>query len=346
MPRPLNGRVGRSAGVAEHRVARHRFAIRLSHTTALTRASALFCVVALALAGAPTIALAQPSTASLADTRAAIDATAGRWFAVQRESGSLDLRIEMLTKTLAQAERRVEQLRELANARVVNLYETGTQALSGLLGGDPLEVGRRAELIGQANAAGQVTIDRFESSIADLTARRDALHAARNRQKRLLRDLAARRRALDSELAALQLRSARAAQRTRLATAIQRADLTATTASPTRPAVIEVAATPLPPPVAAIPVPVNTGALSAHHFDPFLVCTRARESGSDYAVVSRDGYYGAYQFSPTTWNVTASHLGRLDLVGVLPSAASPYDQDEMAWSLYQWQGNGPWGGRC
>ena len=57
-------------------------------------------------------------------------------------------------------------------------------------------------------------------------------------------------------------------------------------------------------------------------------------------------YYGAYQFAPTTWNVTASHLGRLDLVGVLPSQASQYDQDEMAWALYQWQGNAPWGGRC
>ena len=26
--------------------------------------------------------------------------------------------------------------------------------------------------------------------------------------------------------------------------------------------------------------------------------------------------------------------------------ASPYDQDEMAWTLYQWQGTGPWGGGC
>jgi hypothetical protein len=39
-------------------------------------------------------------------------------------------------------------------------------------------------------------------------------------------------------------------------------------------------------------------------------------------------------------------MGRLDLVGVLPSTASQYDQDEMAWSLYLWQGTTPWGGRC
>ena len=86
--------------------------------------------------------------------------------------------------------------------------------------------------------------------------------------------------------------------------------------------------------------------MSPHHNDPFLVCTRARESAGDYSVVSSSGYYGAYQFAPTTWDVTSSHAGRLDLVGVLPSAASEYDQDEMAWALYQWQGSAPWGGRC
>jgi hypothetical protein len=87
--------------------------------------------------------------------------------------------------------------------------------------------------------------------------------------------------------------------------------------------------------------------VSPHHNDPFLVCTRAHESGGNYSVVSSSGlYYGAYQFLPSTWTATAAHAGRMDLVGVLPSHASAYDQDEMAWTLYQWQGNGPWGGRC
>ena len=85
----------------------------------------------------------------------------------------------------------------------------------------------------------------------------------------------------------------------------------------------------------------NDGRVSPHHNDPFLVCTRAHESAGNYGVVSSTGYYGAYQFAPTTWDTTAVHAGRHDLVGVLPSLASPYDQDEMAWTLYQWQGNGP-----
>ena len=25
---------------------------------------------------------------------------------------------------------------------------------------------------------------------------------------------------------------------------------------------------------------------------------------------------------------------------------APADQDTIAWALYQWQGKGPWGGRC
>jgi hypothetical protein len=77
------------------------------------------------------------------------------------------------------------------------------------------------------------------------------------------------------------------------------------------------------------------------------VCTRARESGGDYTVVSADGlYYGAYQFLLSTWDATAAHAGRMELVGVVPNQASAYDQDDMAWTLYQWQGKGPWGGRC
>jgi peptidoglycan hydrolase CwlO-like protein len=357
MPRPLNGRVGRSAGVAEHRVAKHRFVRSLSRTTSTTRASALICVVALAIAGAPNVAGAQTSADSLAQTRSAIDNTANQWFAAQREAADLDLQIEARDQTITQAEHRVDHLRGIANARVVELYETNNQALAGVMGGDPLDVGRRAELINQANANGQLSIEAFETSISNLTARRNQLHAVRKTQARTVRELAGERETLDAELASLQLRSAKAAERTQLAATIRKSEETATTASPTRPALLD-QSTPVAPPTTApaeaqTPIapqtsaaPPDSGEVSPHHDEPFLVCTRARESNGEYSVASGNGYYGAYQFSPTTWNVTAAHLGRLDLVGVLPSNASPYDQDEMAWSLYQWQGNSPWGGRC
>ena len=98
---------------------------------------------------------------------------------------------------------------------------------------------------------------------------------------------------------------------------------------------------------AVAPPPPSSGGGGSHHDDPFLVCTRARESHGNYGVVSASGkYYGAYQFALTTWDITASHAGRVDLVGVRPNQAGVSDQDDLAWALYQWQGKGPWGGRC
>jgi hypothetical protein len=55
---------------------------------------------------------------------------------------------------------------------------------------------------------------------------------------------------------------------------------------------------------------------------------------------------GAYQLLQSTWNSAANHAGRLELVGVPPNTASEYDQDDLAWALYQWQGNVPWNGLC
>jgi hypothetical protein len=104
---------------------------------------------------------------------------------------------------------------------------------------------------------------------------------------------------------------------------------------------------PSPPPTQiVVAAPPSRGTYPMHNH-PFLVCTRNRESRGDYGVVSSSGlYYGAYQFLRTTWDVTAIHGGRSDLVGVTPNLASEYDQDDLAWTLYQWQGNSPWGGRC
>jgi len=95
-------------------------------------------------------------------------------------------------------------------------------------------------------------------------------------------------------------------------------------------------------PAPAVPEPVPD--VSQH---PFLVCTRRIESGGNYGAINPSGTYrGAYQFSRSTWDSTARHMGRLDLVGVDPAAAAPRDQDVMALHLYEWQGARPWLGRC
>ena len=326
--------------------------VTLSRTTNRTRVIALACIAALGLTAVPNAASAQESTSSLAATRAAIDATAAQWFAAQRRLNDLDLQIQTLSKTLAPTEARVDRLRELAGARAVELYESNPDGLGSMMGADvmtsdPLEVARRTALISQANRDDQVVVDELEAAIGDLAARRDALQTTRDAQADMLAQLAAKRNELDAQLASLSRRAARAAAGSELASAVRPDTETATTAAPTASQPTVPTETPAPDTQSVEAVPPAHAAVSPHHDDPFLACTRDRESSGNYAAVSSNGYYyGAYQFLPTTWNSVASHAGRLDLVGVLPSHAAAYDQDEMAWALYTWQGNAPWGGRC
>jgi len=73
---------------------------------------------------------------------------------------------------------------------------------------------------------------------------------------------------------------------------------------------------------------------------------RMCESTDNYAINTGNGYFGAYQFGQSTWDNTARHANRLELVGVNPARASVADQDEIAWELFQWQGYRPWENRC
>jgi hypothetical protein len=61
---------------------------------------------------------------------------------------------------------------------------------------------------------------------------------------------------------------------------------------------------------------------------------RQCESGGNYQDNTGNGYYGAYQFSQSTWN-------GLGLSG-LPSQASPATQDQAAKDLQARDGWGAW----
>jgi hypothetical protein len=106
---------------------------------------------------------------------------------------------------------------------------------------------------------------------------------------------------------------------------------------------------PKPAPTTTAPKPAakpqaQTQTQSSGPANGFLACVRQRESHGQYNINTGNGYYGAYQFSQSTWNNTASHAGRGDLVGRAPSSVSPADQDAMAAHLYGWQGRSPWAG--
>lgn len=67
-------------------------------------------------------------------------------------------------------------------------------------------------------------------------------------------------------------------------------------------------------------------------YDPWYP-VRMCESTNNYAINTGNGFYGAYQFTISTWNWVAEIIGRADLIGVRPDLASPTDQDAMADAL-------------
>ena len=91
-------------------------------------------------------------------------------------------------------------------------------------------------------------------------------------------------------------------------------------------------------PTDALPTPVLPLGPSAEQWAALREC----ESGGDYSITNPSGKYrGAYQFDRSTWDSIAERHAPY-LVGVDPAAASPSDQDLVAWALYTERGPGPW----
>jgi septal ring factor EnvC (AmiA/AmiB activator) len=343
MPSPRNGRSGRgrSTGVAEHR----------THT-ALSRGRVLLVALIVALVSAPAAAGAQDGASTgdqIERTRAAIDRVAQRWFEGQQATDRIDAEISALEGEVASAQAHADRVAVIARDRAVEIYMgSGTDFGPVLDSTDALDSARRAELLDRANSESRKVLDEFEVASERLADQRAELERRREEQQQAADQLASEQQELEARLASLQ---AQAAAEAAAATAARARKAAAAPAPSARSAATPAAAprrTSSPPaqPTVAPPPPAPAGT-HPHHDDPFLVCTRQRESRGNYSVVSASGlYHGAYQFLATTWNATASHAGRPELIGVLPSRASAYDQDDMAWTLYQWQGKRPWGGRC
>jgi len=320
---------GRSSGVAEHR---KRTVLTQSIAT---RFIALACVCACVFV--PTAAHAESTQDQIDHTRQKIDDAAQRFFDAQKEKSQIDGGIVQFTREISTAEARVQRLQRIASKRALEIYKQGTVSYVSAVGKSAMDSARRAELMDHADAQANEAINQLNKAAANLRAERSMLVHAQKEQAKAVENVTEERATLDAQLVELQAQAAREARvrPVRRSAPAPRQVAAASTATVSSPA---------PVPTAA---PAAPSGVSPHHDEPFLVCTRRIESGGNYAIVSADGvYYGAYQFLPSTWNATASHAGRLDLIGVLPSQASAYDQDELAWALYQWQGNGPWGGRC
>ena len=69
---------------------------------------------------------------------------------------------------------------------------------------------------------------------------------------------------------------------------------------------------------------------AAGHMQAIAAC----ESGGDYSANTGNGFFGAYQFTQSTWE-SVGGTGN-------PAAASPAEQDRRAAMLYAQQGSSPW----
>jgi hypothetical protein len=279
----------------------------------------------------------QDADATVNALRAEADHAAADYFDALAASQALDTQMTDLEARLPKLAARRHVLLGQAEDRAVAAYKrSGDQLGLIIASGDVLTAARRARWLDRLNQRDNDALDELVQVSTQLETQRRQLRDARASQAAALTELEARGRDIDAKLQAAEDRSRQlAAQAAQAAEAAAAAE----TARPVNPKGAGSA-----PPVAP-PDYQPTPGVHPHHDDPFLACTRAHE-GSYTSYNPAGPYMGAYQFLQSTWNGAANHAGRPDLVGVPPNTASEYDQDDVAWALYQWRGAGPWGGRC
>jgi len=283
----------------------------------------LLVVAPVVFAATPVLAQQGPSGGSdqgVAAAQARADQAASVYIDALFKSQGLDTQIAGIQESMARLEERVTALRDTAQIHALAAYKRAGTPVVAVLGADApaMDTARRTVLLDYLNARDDDAAAQLRKAREGLQSQQRDLQAAQQQQNDVVTQLKGEEDRLNAELKAAQDQRRRAS---------------------------------------AIAAPAGGGlSLSnyvpqpgenPHHNDPFLVCTRGIESKGNYQAYNPSGpYYGAYQFTQSTWDSTANHAGRGDLVGVDPRNASEYDQDEMAWTLYQWKGKGPWNGRC
>lgn len=112
-------------------------------------------------------------------------------------------------------------------------------------------------------------------------------------------------------------------------------------------------AAPAPAPAQApAPTPAPSHVVDARTFTdatstttPNWACIRAQESGDNYSENTGNGYSGAYQFLPSTWNEAVSAAGFPQYANGWAFEAPPAVQNAAALWLYNRDGWQPWSTR-
>jgi hypothetical protein len=263
----------------------------------------------------------------IAALRAQADEASAAYLDTLARAQALETQIAEIEARLPELAERRHELRDRAKRRAVAAYMHPSNQLSPILGAtDVLTLMRRTHLLDQLNAQDHDAFADLARVTEQLEAQRAQLQQVRQAQQSVLDELQAHGRDIDAKLQAAEDR----ARQLR--------------AQPPRP--VNPTGTGGAPPTAPVDY-TPTGGAHPRHNEPFLVCTRTAESHGNYSAYNPAGpYMGAYQFLQSTWNSTANHAGRPELIGVPPHTASEYDQDDMAWALFQRSGSRPWGGRC
>ena len=300
-----------------------RRASRAAGRLKLGALAGLLVVAQAAFAATPAHAQQAPGGGDqgVAAAQARADTAASAYIDALFKSQELDAQIAGIQESMARLEERVTALRDTAQIHALAAYKrSGTPVVALLTNDAPaMDSARRTVLLDFVNARDDDAAAQLRKAREGLQSQQHDLQAAQQQQNDVVTQLKGEEDQLNAELNAAQDQRRRAAG----------------TAAP----------------AAGAPAPssnyVPQAGENPHHNDPFLVCTRGIESKGNHQAYNASGpYYGAYQFTQSTWDSTANHAGRGDLVGVDPRNASEYDQDEMAWTLYQWKGKGPWNGRC
>jgi Transglycosylase-like domain len=329
------------------------------------RAAAVLVVAAVS-AGVGTAPLGAQSTPPSADAvstaeadvarlRAQADAMADQYFAAVGRLAAVEQQTDAIKQQLPALRAETQRLRDVMRGRAIAAYKRSGRDLGVIVGADDVLVAaRRVQWLGRLNDRDDQVAEDAAAAAARLAEQRASLQSTRDEAAAALEQVKAQGKTIDALLVDAENRRRAAIAAVTPPPTARPAPDPAVPASPAPVAPVvpsagptAAAAPPKATPPVAPPTYVPTGGVHPHHDEPFLVCTRARESSSNYAAFNPAGpYLGAYQFLQATWNSAANHAGRSELIGVPPNVASQYDQDEVAWSLYQWRGAAPWGGQC
>jgi hypothetical protein len=313
--------------------------LRVSRARRVALAVIAPALVGVVVLGTAASATAQTGTSpagsgdpTVAALRQQADAAAGSYFAALSRAQALSGQIATLEAQLPQLRDQTAALLHAAQGRAVTAYENAGSTQLGVMitSADALTAARQAQWLSALNARDGRALTNLNRTADRLRAEEHDLRAAQTAQTAAVQSLDAQGRDIDAKL------NAAVSRERQLAAVAAAAAAAATPATP---------ATPAPPGGSAGSAPNYQPAPgeNPHHNDPFLTCVRAHE-GSYGSVNPAGPYMGAYQFLQSTWDSAANHAGRTSLIGVPPNQASPYDQDDVAWALYQWQGKGPWSG--